>query len=159
MNNLIPSYNSLHLSLIIHLISMIFMNLKITISYIKIYNFKFKSIKVIFILIYHTKFKFQWKFINDLSLFPNRIVSQNLKKKKNVCKNVNYISNFKLLRIVSTVNLDSTAMFSNNDVTLSIELLNGKANTIIENEIRQLVNKFIGSSFYDKKWKVLIDEV
>lgn len=40
MNNLIPSYNSLHLSLIIHLISMIFMNLKITISYIKIYNFK-----------------------------------------------------------------------------------------------------------------------
>lgn len=65
-------------------------------------------------------------------------------------KNVNYISNFKLLRIVSTVNLDST-MFSNNDVTLSIELLNGKANTIIENEIRQLVNKFIGSSFYDKK--------
>lgn len=66
-------------------------------------------------------------------------------------KNVNYISNFKLLRIVSTVNLDSTAMFSNNDVTLSIELLNGKANTIIENEIRQLVNKFIGSSFYDKK--------
>lgn len=65
-------------------------------------------------------------------------------------KNVNYISNFKLLRIVSTVNLDST-MFSNNDVTLSIELLNGKTNTIIENEIRQLVNKFIGSSFYDKK--------
>lgn len=86
------------------------------------------------------------KDLNTLSLFPNKIslhiVFQNLKK-KNVRKNINYISNFKLPRVV---NLDSTAMFPNNDVTLSIELLNGKANAIIENEIRQLVNKFIGSS-------------
>lgn len=84
-NSFVQFFTS-YLSLIIHLISMIFMNLKITISYIKIYNFKFKSIKIIFIIIYHTKFKFQWKFINDLSLFPNRIVSQNLKKKKTYVK-------------------------------------------------------------------------
>lgn len=109
MNNL-NFLHSICLILIIHLVSMIFLNSKITISYIKIYSLKQKHIKVIiFILIYYTKFI---KSLNTLILFSNQIslhiLSQNLKKKK---KNVNYISNFKLPRIVSSVNLDSSNVF------------------------------------------------
>lgn len=83
MNNL-NFLHSICLILIIHLVSMIFLNSKITISYIKIYSLKQKHIKVIiFILIYYTKFI---KSLNTLILFSNQIslhiLSQNLKKKK-----------------------------------------------------------------------------